>query len=186
MIDIIEREEDNDNEIIEAIVLNNDSAIIAKEQVEKERQVRAMEIRQWAESKRIINGIPDKRGLTRVWARLRKGYKLARAVKGICSLTTWSKWRIQYPEIAAMEEQCREERIARLQEEMLEIADNPDRDKMGQTTRDRLRIDVRQQEIDRLDRLTEIRNEQTKQKGFTAVPIQINVKYGKEDKEDDK
>jgi len=180
MVDIIDTEEDNDNEIIEAVVINNDDALIAKEQVEKERQVRAMEIRQWAESKRIISGMPDKKGLTRVWARLRKGYKLARAVKGICSLSTWSKWRIQFPEIAAMEEQCREERIARLQEEMMAIADNPDRDKMGQTTRDRLRIDVRQQEIDRLDRLTEIRNSGNKQ-NVTAVPIQINVKYGKED-----
>lgn len=179
-MDILEQNsnEEQETEENQVVVINNNDALVNARIAEIEARKRRLRIAEWAEDKSIINGVPTVEGLNRVWRKLRKGKRLAIAIRGICSVTTWRKWREEYPEIASMEEQCREERIARLEEEILEIADSPDRDRMGQVSKDRLRIDARQNEINRLDRLTEARlNLEIKNKPI--VPIQINVKYGK-------
>lgn len=150
---------------------------------EKEKRIRKMEVAAWAEQKGLFKTAPKMEVLESVWKKLRKGVRLMEAIKGICSASTWNKWRKEYPAILAMEEECREERIAKLQREMMEIADQSDRTRMGESTRDKLMIDVRQKEIDRLDRLTEVRMQaESNKKPTSVVPIQINVAYGKEDK----
>ena len=80
-----------------------------------------------------------------------------------------------------MEEDAREWRKNRLSIEAMRIADMPDREKMGQNTRDNMRINTRLAEIARIDKLTEIRNNKN-QIPNNVIPIQINVKYGKDDK----
>lgn len=149
--------------------------------VQKETQIRKMELAAWAEQKGIFQGQPKVEQLTKVWRKLRKGKSLLKSIKGVCSYSTWQRWRQEFPEIAAMEEECREFRVEKLQEQMQEIADKPDRTRMGETARDKLMIEVRQKELERLDRLTEIRLEsQKKNMAQSVVPIQINVAYGKE------
>lgn len=149
-----------------------DSAIF-REELEKQQRLMRLKIATWAEQKNIIQGVPNIKKLNRIWRKLKKGTTLVKSLRGVCSVSTWYKWRKEYPEIAAMEEQCRQERIATLEEEMRNIADQPDRIKMGASARDKLMIDVRQKEIDRLDRLTENRLE--KGNAGTTVPIQINI-----------
>lgn len=150
---------------------------------EREKRIRKMEVAAWAEQKGLFKTAPKMEVLESVWKKLRKGVRLMEAIKGICSASTWNKWRKEYPAILAMEEECREARIAKLQREMMEIADQSDRTRMGESTRDKLMIDVRQKEIDRLDRLTEVRMQaESSKKPTSVVPIQINVAYGKEDK----
>lgn len=175
------RYEEVNYDIIEAS--EDESLSPATIAAEKEKRIRRLELAAWAENKGILKGEPKVDRLTKVWARLRKGKPVIKAIRGICSYTTWQKWRKEYPEIAAMEEQCREERIQALQDKILEIADQPDRTRMGETARDRLMIEARLKEIERLDRLTESRMEAATKAAPTVVPIQINVKYGKEDKQ---
>ena len=169
----------------EEIIVPTDREIV-KEVVENEVRLRKMELAAWAEKKGIFQGAPKVEQLTKVWRKLRKGKSLLKSIKGVCSYTTWNKWRQQYPEIAAMEEECREFRVEKLQEQMMQIADKPDRTRMGETARDKLMIEVRQKELERLDRLTEIRMEaQKKPSAQNVVPIQINVAYGKEKPKDE-
>lgn len=170
----------NRYEIIEAepVTEEKSEATIA---AENEKLIRRLELATWAEEKGILKGEPKMERLTKVWSRMRKGKPIMKAIHGICSYTTWQKWRREYPEIAAMEEECREQRIHKLQEKILEIADQPERTRMGETARDRLMIEARLKEIERLDRLTESRMENTKTNTPTVVPIQINVKYGKDE-----
>ena len=159
---------------------------IISDVVQREIRLRKMELAAWAEQKGIFQGQPKVEQLTKVWRKLRKGKSLLKALKGVCSYTTWVKWRSQYPEIAAMEEECREFRVEKLQEQMMQIADKPDRTRMGETARDKLMIEVRQKELERIDRLTEIRMQAQQSKaGPAVVPIQINVAYGKEKPKDE-
>lgn len=164
----------------EDIVTDND---IKQLMSEREKRIRKMEVAAWAERKGLFKQTPKMEVLESVWEKLKNGIRLAEAIKDICSYNTWCHWRKEYPAILAMEEQCREERIAMLQREMMQIADQSDRTRMGESTRDKLMIDVRQKEIDRLDRLTEARMQaESSKKQSAVVPIQINVAYGKEDK----
>lgn len=147
---------------------------------DKERRIRQLELAKWAEERRIIADAPPTPGqLQRIHIRLKKGYTLLKAIRKICSYPTWCKWREEYPEVLAMEEQARAERIEILMDKQKEIANQEGREKMGQLGRDKMRIDTYQQEIDRLDRLTEIRNKKSSAFGGSVIPIQINVGYGK-------
>lgn len=152
------------------------------EAAEKERRIRQLELAKWAEERRIISDAPPTpKQLQKVKNRLKKGNTLIKAIRNICSYSTWQKWREEYPEVLALEEQAREERIDMLMDKKLALADQPNRVKMGEIARDKVHMDELQNQIDRMDRLTELRNKK-KTGAFgtgVAVPIQINVGYGK-------
>lgn len=182
-----DEEENNEPEIIEAQVVPSESvAVINTKQeyvdaAEKQRRIRQLELAKWAEERRIISDAPPTpQQLQRIAIRLRKGYTILKAIRRICSYTTWCKWRDEYPEVLALEEQARAERIEILMEKQREVAEQEGREKMGQLGRDKMRIDTYQSEIDRLDRLTEIRNKKNAGIGPGGItPIQINFAFGK-------
>ncbi len=164
--------------IVNAQVIDDNA--LATEAAQKELERRKLEMAEWAEKKKILKGAPKIKELNRVWNKLRKGYPLVKALRGVVSVATWHKWREEYPEIAAMETQCREERVEYLQERIKNVAEQNDRTRVGEVSRDKLMIDAYQSEIDRLDRLTQVRNNQLKTNGFGVVnPIQINLAFGK-------
>lgn len=172
----VEEEQQEQQQQIEQsmVVLSKDEkADIFREELQKQQRLMRLKLAVWAEEKSIIQGVPNIDKLNVVWEKLKAGETLIKSIEGVCSYPSWLKWRKEYPEIAAMEEQCRQERIAKLEEEMRKIADQPDRIKMGATARDKLMIDVRQKEVERLDRLTENRLE--KNNAGATVPIQINI-----------
>lgn len=155
---------------------------IATEVAKREMELRKLEICEWAEKKKILKGTPKIKELNRVWKKLRKGYSLVKALKGVVSVATWHKWREEYPEISAMETQCREDRVDYLQDKIKSIAEQTERTKMGEVSRDKLMIDAYQTEIDRIDRLTANRLEDMKKhsSGVTNLtPIQINFAFKK-------
>lgn len=155
---------------------------IATEVARREMELRKLEMAEWAEKKKILKGTPKIKELNRVWKKLRKGYSLVKALKGVVSVATWHKWREEYPEIAAMETQCREDRVDYLQDKIKSIAEQTERTKMGEVSRDKLMIDAYQTEIDRIDRLTANRLEDMKKhsSGVTNLtPIQINFAFRK-------
>lgn len=155
---------------------------IATEVAKREMELRKLEMAEWAEKKKILKGAPKIKELNRVWKKLRKGYSLVKALKGVVSVATWHKWREEYPEIAAMETQCREDRVDYLQDKIKSIAEQTERTKMGEVSRDKLMIDAYQTEIDRIDRLTANRLEDMKKhsSGVTNLtPIQINFAFRK-------
>lgn len=164
--------------IVNAEVISDEQ--LASEAAKKEMELRKLEMAEWAEKKKILKGQPKIKELNRVWNKLRKGYPLVKALRGVVSVATWHKWREEYPEIAAMETQCREERVEYLQERIKNVAEQENRTRVGEVSRDKLMIDAYQSEIDRLDRLTQVRNNQLKTNGFGVVnPIQINLAFGK-------
>ena len=191
-IDLIEEQNNDEPEVHEVIIPELPEDVTAPvannvpsknpavdEAIERERLKRKLEVAAWAESKRlIVNAPPTPKQLNRVMSKLKKGQPLLKALKKVCSYSTWCKWREEYPELMDMENDAREYRIQTLLEEQKLLADQEGREKMGQIARDKLRMDIRQAEIDRLDRLTESRNEKFKKPG-NLVPIQINVGYGK-------
>lgn len=166
-------------------------AAIDQEQLEskiatREKLVRQLELQSWAEKRRIFKGAPKLSEIKRVWKKLKKGLPLYKAIVGVCSMTSWEKWRREYPAIAAMEMECRILYLEHLREENMNIANNPDTH-MGSVARDKLMIDVRQREIDRnegiLDRIREAGYiDANKAVATTINPIQINITYGKEAK----
>lgn len=166
------------------IQTEQDKALVKKVS-EQELRIRKMELAVWAEKKNIFKGAPKIKELNRVWKKLKKGVPLVRAIKGVCSYTSWRTWREQYPEILAMEEQCREERIAFLQDESLRIASDMDRTRMGEVSRDKLLIDTMQNEINRYDRLTEMRMKMFESATPAAVqnaieaPFEVTVTFVK-------
>ena len=163
--------------IVAQVVSDNE---LASQAAQKEMELRKLEMAEWAEKKKILKGQPKIKELNRVWNKLRKGYPLVKALRGVVSVATWHKWREEYPEIAAMETQCREERVEYLQERIKNVAEQENRTRVGEVSRDKLMIDAYQSEIDRLDRLTQVRNNQLKTNGFGVVnPIQINLAFGK-------
>lgn len=172
---VIEKEEKKEEK--KELVSNDKQIELLNDAVKNEERIRRMELATWAESKGILKGVPKIDDLELVWAALKAGKPLKKAIERVCSYSTWVKWRREYPEIAAMEEECRFQRCARLEEEMQQIADQTDRTRMGEVSRDRLMIDARMKELDRLDKLTESR---MNKEPSTMVPIQINVAYGKE------
>lgn len=151
-----------------------------KEAVDIEREMRKSELQLWASKQRLINNAPPTvKQLKRIHNRLKKGATIVKAIKKICSYTTWQKWKEEYPEVAALEEQARQEYIEDLLDQKLALASQPDRTKMGEIARDKIQMDELQNRIDRIDRLTENRNKKNSTFGGSVIPIQINVGYGK-------
>lgn len=185
-IDLLELQQDEPEEEVLPVTVVQPQIVDAKkefsEAADKERRIRQLELAKWAEERRIISDAPPTpKQLQKVMKRLKKGYTLIKAIRHICSYSTWQKWREEYPEVLAMEEQAREERIDMLMDKKLALADQPNRVKMGEIARDKVHMDELQNQIDRMDRLTELRNKK-KAGAFgtgVAVPIQINVGYGK-------
>lgn len=159
-------------------VMNTDA--IASEVAERELQLRRLELQEWAQKKKILKGAPKVRELNRVWRKLRKGFSINKAIKGVVSISTWHKWREEYPEIAAMEEQCYHDRLDKLQDNIHEAANNPDTHH-GAIERDRTKIAAWDKEMDRItDRLTANRLQNGSGGNPTHLtPIQINFTYRK-------
>lgn len=154
---------------------------IREKVTDEQRRIRELEIAVWAENQKLLGGEPSVVVLKEVYERLASGKTLVDALDGICGINLWSKWRESYPVVAAIEEQARAEYSDKLEKEILRIADQRERSRFGEVSRDKLMIDARQRIIDRNDRLTEARlKAQQGLSGSTVVPVQINVKYGKE------
>jgi len=181
--------EEQDNEaVVEAVVVNNNDALITQEAYEREVIRRKLDMSRWAEQKGMIYKAPPKTSdLEKVYTKLREGKTIEQAIDGICSYYTWRKWREEYEEIAALEEDARNKMIADYQERQRKLADGLDLDSQQTTAqndsrrkidRARLQIETLQKQIERVDRLTEARMNLEK-KSATIVPIQINVEYGK-------
>lgn len=153
----------------------------ALEAVDMERELRKSELQMWASKQRLIsNAPPTVKQLKRIHKRLKKGYTIIKAINKICSYPTWQKWKEEYPEVSAIEEQARQEYVESLLDEKLKLANQPERTKMGEIARDKIHMDELQNRIDRIDRLTEIRNKKSSAfGGGNVIPIQINVGYGK-------
>lgn len=148
--------------------------------IDHQVRMRKLELQAWAEEHKFSYHPPTREEVRLVQTRLEQGQKLIQALKGVCTLATWRKWQEEYPFLANIEEDARETRIAQLEAEVKQIADQQNREKMGQNTRDKIQIDTRLAEISRIDRLTENRNSKNGMKGVGMVPIQINVAYGKD------
>jgi hypothetical protein len=150
--------------------------------ISEERRIRELEIAVWAENQKLLGGEPTAAILKEVYERLVSGKTLVEALEGICGIKLWTEWRKEYPVVLAIEEQARAEYSNKLEKEILAIADQRERTRMGEVSRDKTMIEARQRIIDRNDRLTEARlNAQNALGGAGAVvPVQINVKYGKE------
>lgn len=151
------------------------------EAVDIERERRRSELQFWASKQRLINNAPPTiKQLKRIHNRLKKGYTIVRAIHKVCSYTTWQKWKEEYPECAALEEQARQEYIEDLLDKKMELAAKPGT-KMGEIARDKIQMDELQNRIDRIDRLTENRNKKSSAFGGSVIPIQINVGYGRKE-----
>lgn len=150
-----------------------------KEVVDEEREKRRSELQVWAQKQRIITDAPPtQKQLKKIYNRLKKGCTIVKAINKVCSVTTWNKWKQEYPEVAAIEEQAHAQYIESLQELKMQLAQNKGT-KMGEIARDKLQIDELDKQIDRIDRLTENRNKKSSAFGGSVIPIQINVGYGK-------
>ena len=180
LIDYIQ-DEDREADIIPVEVEESATALAKRQAIDELVARRKKEIEAWALRKGIQKGIPDQEDIEKISRRLRKGKSLTDAIKGVCSHSTWRRWKEAFPALEEVEEDAREWRKNRLSIEAMRIADMPDREKMGQNTRDNMRINTRLAEIARIDKLTEIRNNKN-QIPNNVIPIQINVKYGKDDK----
>lgn len=186
--EVIEEIEEQNNSM--TAIVNNSINIpvkatdkeIEEKVVSEERRIRELEIAVWAENEKLLGGEPTQAVLKEVYERLKDGKTLVEALEGICGISLWSRWRKDYPVVVAIEEQARAEYSHKLEQEILNIADQRERTRMGEVNRDKMMIEARQSIIDRNDRLTEARMK-AQQNGNTAgavVPVQINVKYGKE------
>lgn len=151
--------------------------------ISEERRIRELEIAVWAENEKLLGGEPTQAVLKEVYERLKDGKTLVEALEGICGVSLWNQWRKDYPVVVAIEEQARMEYSNKLEQEILNIADQRERTRRGEVDRDKLMMDARQRIIDRNDRLTEARMkaQQGKNMPGTVVPVQINVKYGKQE-----
>lgn len=185
LLEELEAERNNSTAIV------NNSIIVPTEPTEQEmkekviseeRRIRELEIAVWAENQKLLGGEPTADILKEVYERLVAGKTLVEALDGICGIKLWTEWRKTYPAVLAIEEQARAEYSNRLEKEILSIADQRDRTRFGEVNRDKVMIDARQRIIDRNDRLTEARLNAQKAigSGGAVVPVQINVKYGKE------
>ena len=147
--------------------------------VDIERERRKSELQLWASKQRLINNAPPTvKQLKKIHNRLKKGYTIVKAINKVCSYTTWQKWKEEYPECAAIEEQARQEYIEDLLDKKMALASNKGTH-MGEIARDKIQMDELQNRIDRIDRLTENRNKKNSAFGGSMIPIQINVGYGK-------
>lgn len=179
------------SEVVEGEVVESKEEglkIAEREAIEREKLKRKLEMSEWAEEKKLLANTPPRdEDLDKIYDRLRDGKTLQMAIKGICSYYTWCKWKEEYPVVMAMEDEARQQRIWDLQAKQQRIADgeglngkqiDDDKDTMRKIARAKLRIDAYQNEINRYDRLTEIRNGKI-EKNPALIPIQINVGYGR-------
>lgn len=151
---------------------NTHNAIVTEE-VER----RAKEVAEWARKEKLLGGLPTQEILEGVYRRLKKGKSLVKALDGYCSVRTWNKWKENIEVVKAIEEQARAERSDKLLDETRDIADQKDRTRMGEVSRDKLMIESRLREVDRIDRLTANRMNKDVVKEGNFTPIQINVGY---------
>lgn len=166
-------------EVVPAEISTAVEVVAKKQAMEALVEQRKREIVDWAKEKGYNKQVPDIEDLETIRRRLRKGKSLTDSIKGVCSQSTWRKWKDQYPILAEMEEDAREWRKNRLEIEVMRIADQTDREKMGQNTRDKIQIDTRLAEIARIDKLTENRLQKQGVGNGTMVPIQINFGFKK-------
>lgn len=159
-------------DVNEVIDINTHRAIVGSE-VER----RAKELVEWARGKKLLMGVPTKEVLEVIYNRLKSGKTMKKALDGVCSMTCWRKWKQEYEVVRAIEEDALESRSEKLMEESKRIADQSDRTRMGEVSRDRLMIEARMKELDRIDRLTENRLGKDLPVKGNLVPIQINVAY---------
>ena len=103
---------------------------------------------------------------------------MLRAIKKVCSYPTWQKWKEEYEEVAAIEEQANKEYVELMLEEKLALSQKKGTH-MGEIARDKIQMDELQNRIDRIDRLTEIRNKKNSAFGGGVMPVQINFAFGK-------
>lgn len=148
--------------------------------IEKARQDAIDRIAKWAEKKKIFNGTkpPEDKQLNRIYKKLKQGLPIVKAIKGVCSVPTWNKWKEEFPEVAALEEHANAVAIDRMMDKKEQLAANQGTH-MGEIARDKIQIDELDKRIDRIDRLTENRNKKSSAFGGGLMPIQINVGYGK-------
>lgn len=150
-----------------------------QEALDAQRQKRKAELAAWAEKRKIIvNAPPTTKQLNSIYKKLKKGVPLLQAIKKVCSYPTWQKWKEEYEEVAAIEEQANKEYVELMLEEKLALSQKKGTH-MGEIARDKIQMDELQNRIDRIDRLTENRNSKKSAFGANLVPIQINVGYGK-------
>lgn len=144
------------------------------------REQKLKELAEWAYKKKIVNGTkpPEIKQLKRIFKKLKKGLPIVKAIKGVCSITTWNRWKQEFEEVAAMEEQANAEAIDRMLDKKEQLAARSGTH-MGEIARDKVQMDELQNRIDRIDRLTEIRNKKNSAFGGSVVPIQINFGFGK-------
>lgn len=155
-------------------------AALMDEAKEIAKQEKLKALAAWAIKKKIVSGTnpPEERQLNRIYRKLKKGLPIIKAIKGVCSYPTWNKWKEEFPEVAAMEEQANAVAIDRMLDRKEELAARPGTH-MGEIARDKVQMDELQNRIDRIDRLTEIRNKKNSAFGGSVVPIQINFGFGK-------
>ncbi len=185
---IVDSVHDGGEGVVLQIVQPDKYAIAAQENkqdvieaVDIERERRRSELQFWASKQRLINNAPPTvKQLKRIHNRLKKGVTIVKAIHKICSYTTWQKWKEEYPECAALEEQARQEYVEDLLDKKMELAAKPGT-KMGEIARDKIQMDELQNRIDRIDRLTENRNKKSSAFGGSVIPIQINVGYGRKE-----
>ena len=150
-----------------------------QEALDAQRQKRKAELAAWAEKRKIIvNAPPTTKQLNSIYKKLKKGVPLLRAIRKVCSYPTWQKWKEEYEEVAAIEEQANKEYVELMLEEKLALSQKKGTH-MGEIARDKIQMDELQNRIDRIDRLTEIRNKKNSAFGGNLVPIQINFGFGK-------
>ena len=113
--------------------------------------------------------------IRKIFYKLMRGKSETTAIKGFCTWSTWCKLKDSDPEVRSIVEAAINYRKEKLSEEMLKIADQPDRTRVGEVARDKLMIDVRDREISRLDGVSS-RLEKDKN-GTPIVPIQFNLNF---------
>jgi uncharacterized alpha-E superfamily protein len=150
-----------------------------QEALDAQRQKRKAELAAWAEKRKIIvNAPPTTKQLNSIYKKLKKGVPLLKAIRKVCSYPTWQKWKEEYEEVAAIEEQANKEYVELMLEEKLALSQKKGTH-MGEIARDKIQMDELQNRIDRIDRLTEIRNKKNSAFGGGVMPVQINFAFGK-------
>ena len=101
-------------EVIPAEVEESATALAKREAMQELVEKRKKEIEEWALRRGIQKGVPDQEDIEKISRRLRKGKSITDSIKGVCSHSTWRRWKEQYPALEEMEEDAREWRKNRL------------------------------------------------------------------------
>ena len=146
-----------------------------QEALDAQRQKRKAELAAWAEKRKIIvNAPPTTKQLNSIYKKLKKGVPLLRAIRKVCSYPTWQKWKEEYEEVAAIEEQANKEYVELMLEEKLALSQKKGTH-MGEIARDKIQMDELQNRIDRIDRLTENHNSKKSAFGGNLVKGQDDI-----------